>query len=285
MKLSKTKNSGFSLIELLVVISIISLLSSVVISKIYVARERARITAGFQFASQASRVAGDELAASWELNDGSGSTVKDSSGFGSNGTIAGTVSWSPESPDGLGNGSLYLDGINTQVAIPFSSRFQPTKSLSAGAWIKAVDTTPVQKVFSNTATGGYAISFGDAVCPEPSFCAMIRVGGTYYAAKTSPSNIKVGKWHHVFMTYDGETLILYIDGRKAAVNEAPSGPLFYTYASEFCIGSELGNNLCDGARYFKGNISGVRIYAKSLTASNVQRLFASEYPKYFLASK
>ncbi len=285
MNVSNSKNSGFTLIELLVVVSIIGLLSSLVASRILIARDTARVANAMQFESHAAKVSGDELAGAWEMNDKSGTIVRDSSGNGNNGNILGTVSWSTESKNTSQDGSLYFGGVNTQIQIPYSTKVLPTPHISVGAWFKAEDTTAVQKIISATATGGYAISFGDAVCPEPSFCAMIRVGGTYYAAKTSLSNIKIGRWQHVFMTYDGETLSLYLDGKKIAVNDTMSGPLFYTYTSAVCIGSELGTTICDGGRYFKGNMSNVRIYAKSLTAGEIEHIYASEKPNFYLASK
>lgn len=74
-----TKKFGFTLIELLVVISIISLLSSVVFATVNGAREKARIAAAKHGYATFDHVLGAYATGSWSFEEGTGTTVRDSS--------------------------------------------------------------------------------------------------------------------------------------------------------------------------------------------------------------
>ncbi len=285
--LKRNNQRGFTLIELLVVIAIISLLSSVIFSKVSISRERARIASGQQFESQVSHGSGDELQGAWLLNEKTGSVAMDSSGYGNNGTIAGPLNWSTDSPTNSSDGSLLFNGTTNFLTIPHSIRYKPSNAVSMGAWIKVNDFTYAnQKVFSIKDSGGYVLGFDDNYCPAWSFCAIVYVGSYQYAY--IPRTIfKVGKWYHVFMTYDSETINLYVDGKRVATNATPSGPITYhaTNQTPLCIGNEANSADCAANEQLFGNVANARIYSKALTATNINSIYALEAPKFKTASK
>ena len=47
------------------------------------------------------------------------------------------------------------------------------------------------------------------------------MGGAWYAATFG--SLSAGVWYHLAATYDGETLVAYVDGEESGRNEAPSG--------------------------------------------------------------
>jgi sialidase-1 len=77
-------------------------------------------------------------------------------------------------------------------------------------------------------------------------------------------------WHHAAVSYDGSKTVFYLDGKKMAQTDS------YTYytdpnSSSVIMGVEidtLGWNL-------KGAIDDVRIYARALTDSDVNKIFNS----------
>ncbi|HTZ41632.1 MAG TPA: LamG domain-containing protein [Candidatus Omnitrophota bacterium] len=83
--------------------------------------------------------------------------------------------------------------------------------------------------------------------------------GSSYSG-TSTGTLPVGSWHHLAVTYDGSTLILYQDGsqvsNKTGVTLNPSFNGFY---------------IDDG--YFKGQIDEVIYFKRALTATQVQSIY------------
>ena len=80
------KKRGFTLVELLVVISIISFLSSIVLASLNTAREKGRLGAAMQFSAQLQHQQGKM--GYWSFNNGN---TNDESGF--NNQISQTHGW------------------------------------------------------------------------------------------------------------------------------------------------------------------------------------------------
>jgi len=84
------------------------------------------------------------------------------------------------------------------------------------------------------------------------------------------SNFNTGGWHHVAMTWDGQTVRTYKDATfnsDANLTGSILGP------GEFTIGAGLYN-------YFKGKISDVRVYDRGLSANEVHDLYVASRTGY-----
>jgi uncharacterized membrane protein len=88
--LFKIKNQkSFTLIELLVIIAMIAMVASIVLVRLQNVREKGRVAAGLNFSHTLQNSLGIEVAGIWILDEGSGSTVYDSSGYGNDGSVNG----------------------------------------------------------------------------------------------------------------------------------------------------------------------------------------------------
>ena len=111
---------AFTLVELMVVISIIGILSSIAVASMGSSRDKARIAAGQQFERSVLNGAGDEILGQWDFDDCTGTgiaaaTVADISGLGNAGTPVNSPQWSSNVPGG-GKCSLNLNGTSQYVS-------------------------------------------------------------------------------------------------------------------------------------------------------------------------
>jgi prepilin-type N-terminal cleavage/methylation domain-containing protein len=261
---------AFTLIELLVVISIISLLSSVVFASLSDAREKARIAAGQKFESSLDHAIRDDLIGEWLLDECSGTTVSDTSGFGNDGTFSGSPpTWSTDTPNNSGC-SLEFDGSSNYVIIDNNFVMNDTTSFTYTAWIKP-------SVGNNMAVFSARCSDYDCFTIAPSGAVSLRLDDSPIS---SLSTLESGRWYHVAVAYDydssdktNSTVTFYIDGkfdRKGiptwwALSNDPSWPGSGTH----WIGYDSRQSW-----YFNGNIAQVRTYAKTMTSAQIQQLYA-----------
>ncbi len=275
MNINKIKSKrGFTLIELLIVISIISLLSSIVYAFLSGARESARIAAGMQFEANVLHGIGDQLVGEWKFDEGAGTAI-DTSGFNNNGTVISSPVWSSTAGYNgkgaytfngsnyisLGNfGSFYLKGtisfwMNSAILENWKNPFT-TKSLGGNSGIR----------FEENSSGTFGAVVGiDGATGDPS---------TFTGPNYLNSGLSINTWYHVVLTWDTVSNILvgYLNGVQK-FNQ--TNTLWPTTLPSLTIGGGY-----DSGRYWKGKIDNVRIYSASLTAMDVQKLYAEEFPSH-----
>ncbi|MBI5134069.1 MAG: prepilin-type N-terminal cleavage/methylation domain-containing protein [Candidatus Taylorbacteria bacterium] len=259
---------AFTLIELLVVISIISLLSSVVLSQLNAAREKGRLGAARHFAAQVEHTAGDLVVGMWSFDECAGLSTADRSGFGNNGVLqnmAGTSEWSSDTPSGTGC-SLLLDGTNDYVSVPDSASLDLSGVATLSIWVKSSGTNAYSGFMNKTsALTGYQFGIGASNSIRGDL-----YNGTTYISPMHTTNVLDGKWHHIAVAYDGVAAKVYVDGIAGG---AVAGSGFVTANNASFV---IGNDVCCGGRFFNGRIDEARVFAKALTAKEVERIYASE---------
>ncbi|HBA84847.1 MAG TPA: hypothetical protein DCZ95_12200 [Verrucomicrobia bacterium] len=207
-----------------------------------------------------------DLAARWKFDEGSGTTVADSSGNGNNGTISGAT-WAP----GAVRNGLRFDGVDDFVNVPICSALPDGDCpYTVEAWIKP----------ESAAGSHYVVMWGQPRFNRMnSLCYIDNVGSgqlmdswgssMYLFADTADL---AGGWHHILSTYDGTNVSLFVDGNLAARD------LAFTSRRSYCLNLMLGRkgDAIDGYfNYFKGTIDELCIWRKAMNDDEAKRRCAA----------
>jgi hypothetical protein len=214
-------------------------------------------TDDFSISFSVANAAGPGPVAAYSFNEGSGTSVGDSSGNGHTGTISGAA-WTTQGK--FGN-ALSFDGVNDWVTVNSSALLSLTTAMTVEAW-----------VFPTTSSGARNVLIKEGINRD-TYNLYARSGGgksEIYAFiggqnRSAESNaVAANVWTHIAGTYDGTTLRLYINGVEVAANNLASGSIL-TSNNPLRIG---GNSIW--GEFFQGRIDEIRIYARALTQAEIQ---------------
>jgi hypothetical protein len=212
----------------------------------------------------------------WQLDEGHGTTVADSSGNGNNGVLSGGASW----VDGVFGPGLAFDGHSGQIKVNDNAALEPAKTLTVSAWVKN-DGTPgtYRYIVAKGGNGCIAASYGLYSGPSGGleFYAAQQHGTVYARSPDAGQRVWDGKWHLAVGTYDGSTIRLYVDGVQVGSGTSWPGTLEYLLpnSNDFYIG----NYPSCAPHWFLGSIDDVSVWSRTLSASEVKALLpASDDP-------
>jgi len=169
-------------------------------------------------------------------------------------TTSGNLSYG----SGIINDFTYVFDGTSSLTIPGYTGINGADARSITAWVKT-SVTATQGLVHWGASGSFSrssfkINSGGEIRFE-------WQGGSMFGT----TNITDDQWHHVALSYDGTTAILYVDGvaeqtRDVVLNTGSAGETVVE------IGAQL------GGAFFDGSLDDVRIYEASLTAGDVQAI-------------
>jgi len=195
--------------------------------------------------------------------------VKDLSRYGNNGTINGAV-WNTSGKYG---GAHSFDGINDYINISDNPCLRPTQ-FTIQSWIKIASTPtsyhPIVEKFYGSAANRYA-SYYLAVGSTETGIWIGTTDNTWNKA-TTPSYPSLGVWHYVVGTYNGTSLLFYLDG---ILNSSLEVSKTIDYNSQPIYIGQWGSN-----QYFNGLIDEVRIWNRSLSGSEINQIYMTNLQKF-----
>jgi prepilin-type N-terminal cleavage/methylation domain-containing protein len=272
----KNSQKGFTLIELMVVISIIGMLSSVVIVGLQSAREKGRVAGGLKFATYNDRFVGINALVKYDFNDPA-NLYKDTSGNGYTMTCpSNNCSSNTNTPTNGGgslnfcNGALCSGGIFSTITKPLTTSdftmsvwLNPTSlNVANSNMITARDPMAGAYHFPTLGLSTSQVSFGSLNFDNP--------------AAIYPQPIPIGKWTQVTYTYSSASnrITGYIDGKQVHS---------YTPAAfSFTGGMQVTFNVIFGVSY-SGLMDDYAFYGQALTAAEIQHIYAQSAPEHGIA--
>jgi len=229
----KNKQKGFTLLELLVVISIIGFLSSIINASLNTARNNARIKAGMESeASLNHRFPGIAKIyfENGQIKDLAGSNIQNGS---ANVTYSNDVPYGNTQSVDFNNSNGYISFPNSSVA-----DIRTTGGFTASAWIKSPPASFGRVITTghHGFDGGILLGTTKESMTNQKYEIIAGVGGdssiynddtqekpnsTFFY--TQGSNINDGKWHNIaFVTdYINKQSIIYLDGKEMPIAKYP----------------------------------------------------------------
>ncbi len=160
--------------------------------------------------------------------------------------------------EGKVNQGLSFDGVDDYVTIYKDTALDIGQDVSWGAWIKASSTIERANILNNARAFGISILSG-----------KIRIGtGDGLGNIGTSYNINNNQWYHVFGTYNGSTMTMYLDGD--VYGTASLSSITYDLPRGLTISKRDDDN---NGYFFNGSIDDVRIYNRSLSEEEIRAIY------------
>jgi len=253
-------NRAFTLLELLVVITIIGILTSIVVVSMSGSTDSATIAKGKSYAQQVHALLGANAVGVWNFDEGTGTTVKDISGYGNDGAIHGDPEWTDSDIEGT---ILQFDGADDYVDCGNNVSLKNTGDLTLEAWI-IIDSFPKNYPMVVGKSYSYDYYFGiNNIGPELRF---YHGDGSYEALGSIGAGITVDQWFHIVAvrTLSPKEINFYVDG--IYISTASYTKTVVSSNETVKIGTRN-----DFYSYLSGLIDEVRIYSAALPSTEIQK--------------
>lgn len=173
---------------------------------------------------------------------------------------------------GRRDGALDFDG-SAQITVAHHADLCPQKFTQA-AWIyPRGETSAYQVVWGKTNPGSWSPGYG-----------LVRLSGdtkhlhffvNYYSGSTVKAAIPIDKWSHVAATFDGSTLVFYLNGVKVDSKDLRQNsgipanqPLIKHTETPLLIGADGGHHYG-----WKGKLDDFVMFNRPLDARDIRRLY------------
>lgn len=206
---NKKYTSGFTIVELLIVIVVIATLAAISIVAYNGIQDRARLAVAKSYASQILR--SPDMAESaivyYDFDEGTGTSVPDRTNNVNNGAVIGTATYSTDTPSGSGRSFQFNGSTRITTSIPLQASYY-YKSV----WIKPTGCNNIISAGSGSSDAFYLPS-----------CVLNSGHNSVWSSVVDTKALNDGRWHHVAVEFvqTGSsigTMKLWRDGTVVATN-------------------------------------------------------------------
>lgn len=202
----------------------------------------------------------------WNFDEGTGTSLADSSGNGNTATAVSTLTFDTDVPASIGSGfSLSLDGSTGSADAPDSASLSVTGDLTLSAWVKPVQATgaPGYILSKNVAAYRWRVETSNPGNGNSNQRAWVAGAdnGNFFMPYDS------GNWKHVAMAVDfsAGTVSIYLNGNPLGTNSfVPTSIPDLSHALN--IGADITSEV------FNGLLDDVAIFDEVLDSAQVASL-------------
>lgn len=211
------------------------------------------------------------LVGHWTFDEGGGTNILDSSGFGNNGVL---INPKPNTwTNSVSGSALYFDGTtgpgSTYVAIPDAPSLHITNAISFAAWIRCDDINRDAPVLDKEGDTNLSYWFGTFGATPGNFGILLSRDGNqpWTIFDRDQGFVSQAQWVHIASTWDGATIRHYLNGVLLPQTAAFTGPIHISDAALI-----IGANVPYYSTAFKGIIDDARLYNHALTLDEIRAL-------------
>lgn len=241
------------------------------------------------------------LVAQWTFDEGTGTSVKDYSTTGANGTFGSAVAglggptanstgtalptWTT---DRYGNANKALAFNNgAKIILPENAKLNPAK-ITISLWINAAEINGSNRFMGLNSWMGYKFQLQDSNKP---FFTGSTVADGIFDRDDAEGILEINKWYNIAVAVgDGHT-IFYINGVMVKDWDNTPGTLKTVPGQSLAIGVDAsiyaetieladanGQIFKEWGGYFRGSLDDIRIYKSVLTQAQIKSIYDVEKP-------
>lgn len=205
----------------------------------------------------------ETIAGAWLFEEGSGGTAKDSSGKGNDGSIEGGPKW----VNGKFGRAMEFNGQTDYIVIKDADSLD-LNLMTVAAWVNLVSYAEDQRIITKEEGTGdpysvYSLQGSGAGFTKLEFRPTLN--GTRQRV-ASDADLPLGQWTHVAATYDGEAVVLYIDG-DVDKEQAATGDMMVNDKDVWIGASEFWT-----PRFFDGIMDEAVLFNVALSQDDIRTL-------------
>lgn len=204
------------------------------------------------------------------FDEGSGTTLVDSSGTGNTGTISGptystdvfTIPRTIIPTYNIGSALQFNGSTQYGVKVGSVTAVNDNFTMSCWAYINALPSAAATFVTNgNTAANGYSLEITNT--------GLLRTEYHFVAFYNSGSTLSTLTWYHLLLVRRNGTSQHYVNGvaSGSTSSSTPNAPNTNTG-----IGNSFSSSQAAGSNYFSGILDDVRIYARALDVQEIKDL-------------
>ena len=260
----KQKQTGFTLLELLIVITIIGILASITIVSYPSVVKKAKLANAIKFSDNVRGSLQPDMVAWWKFDETVGNIAKDTWWSELHGTVYGAT-W----VEGIKGGALSFDGVNDYVGGINAGSFTTGGTISFwfkssgkhyGAFMRANSWSNGVSMWGSNSETHTRISDGTT----GGNMSIVHGGGDM-------------RWHYVALIRSGENIYSYVDGKRSITNGYFPASITITGLGTVSVNNiriGFGEGHVGVNNYFGGFIDDVQIYSAALPLSMIQQHYA-----------
>jgi prepilin-type N-terminal cleavage/methylation domain-containing protein len=201
----------------------------------------------------------------WPMDEGTGTTAYDASGYGNNGTLTNSPTWQSGANCKVGD-CLSFNPASSQYINVNNSNSLNVSTITMTAWVYLTSySCPADRGIIVNKENQYEWGIR---CNSGNLDAAISPNWAWYG---TTQLVPLNGWHFVAVTWDGNAQNYYIDGQLSQSYSLTNKGSITSGSGCLRIGAR--NGCGTATSFFNGQIDDVRIYNRALSAQEIQDLY------------